>query len=226
MALLVESVKSVEIKWTNGQYPVLDNSDVAHKYVRMYCNTNQVPALPFCGPYTKPHGARGVIKNYHLCFNPKLGNCVFVIRSITYVCVACTSIIYKPFISGIPSDKQEQYKPVTNCTYLPVLGPFKNWNIIHLSQKSTPYGAFDEIHQVVLYGISDNMALLVESVKYGSINTTYASTNIFYVIMFTPEAYTLQDNTTIDGKFITSGEFFFKTQYIFSMQVNTNWFWY
>ena len=29
-------------------------------------------------------------------------------------------------------------------------------------QKSTPSDAFDEIHQVVLDGISDNMALLVE----------------------------------------------------------------
>ena len=41
-------------------------------------------------------------------------------------------------------------------------GPLTNWKIIQLSQKSTPSDAFDEIHQVVLDGISDNMALLVE----------------------------------------------------------------
>ena len=45
-------------------------------------------------------------------------------------------------------------------------------NIIQLSHKSTPYDAFDEIHQVVLDGISDNMALLFESGKYGTINAT------------------------------------------------------
>ena len=43
------------------------------KDVKMYCNTNQLPALPFCGPYFKPHGAIGLGKNYHLRFDPKLG---------------------------------------------------------------------------------------------------------------------------------------------------------
>ena len=73
-----------------------------------------------------------------------------------------------------------------------------------MSHKSTPYEAFDEIHQVVIDGISDNMALLVESGKYVAINTTDTITNELYVIMFTSEAYTLQDNTIIDGKIITA----------------------
>ena len=82
-----------------------------------------------------------------------------------------------------------------------------------MSQKSTPYDEFDEIHQVVLDGISDNMALLVEWVKYCAINTTDTSTNRFYVIIFTSEAYTLQDNTTIDWQIITAGELVVKAQY-------------
>ena len=49
------------------------------------------------------------------------------------------------------------------------------------------------------------MASLAESGKYGSINTTDTSTNGFYVIMFTHGAYTLQENTTIDGQIITAG---------------------
>ena len=44
------------------------------------------------------------------------------------------------------------------------------------------------------------MASLVASGKYGHIRKTDTTTNGFYVIMFTSEAYTLQDNTTIDGK--------------------------
>ena len=82
---------------------------------------------------------------------------------IPCACVVCTSMIDKPWISGIPSDEQDSYKPVTKCNYWPVLGYFKSWNIILLSHNSTPSDAFDEIHQFVLYGISDNMALLVES---------------------------------------------------------------
>ena len=33
----------MEIKWTDRQYHVQDNSAVSHKDVRMYCNTNQFP---------------------------------------------------------------------------------------------------------------------------------------------------------------------------------------
>ena len=69
------------------------------------------------------------------------------------------------------------------------------------------------------------MDLLVESGKYGAINTTYVSTNGFYVIVFTSGAYTLQENTTIDRQIITAGELVFKVQYICSVQVDTNWYW-
>ena len=43
--------------------------------------------------------------------------------------------------------------------------------------------------------------------------------------MFTPGAYTLQENTTIVGKIITDGELFVKAQYLCSMQIDTTWYW-
>ena len=64
----------MEIKWTDKQYHIQDNADVAHQDAIMYCNINQSPALSFCGPYPKPHGARGSSKHYHLRFDPKLVN--------------------------------------------------------------------------------------------------------------------------------------------------------
>ena len=94
-----------------------------------------------------------------------------------------------------------------------------------MSQKSTPSDAFDETHQVVLDQISDNMSSLVVSGNYGAISTTDTETNGFYDIMFTSGAYTLQDNTTIDGQIITTDELVVKEQYICSMQVETNWYW-
>ena len=44
-----------KIKCTDKEYHVQDNADVAHKYVKIYCDTNQFPALSFSVPYTKPH---------------------------------------------------------------------------------------------------------------------------------------------------------------------------
>ena len=171
----------------------------------MYCNTNQFPALTFCGPHSKPHGARRLSKHYHLLFDTKLGNGVCAICRIPCCFVVCTSMLHKPWIPGIPSDEQERYKSFTKCTYWPVLGSFNNWNIIPLSHKSTASDASDEIHQVVLDEKSDNKVSLVESVNSVAINTTDTKTNELYVIIFISESYTLQDNTTIYGKVITAG---------------------
>ena len=61
-------------KWTDRSYHVQDYADVAHKDVKINCDTNQFPALPLCGPHPKPRGARGVSKYYHLRFDPNLGH--------------------------------------------------------------------------------------------------------------------------------------------------------
>ena len=129
----------------------------------MYCDTNQLPTLPFCGSYPKSHGARGLGKHYRLRIDPNLGHGICAMFRIPCACVVCTSMLDKPWISGIQSTKQARYQPVTNCTYWLVLGPYKNWNIIELTPKSTPFEAFDDIHKVVLDEITDNMDSLVQS---------------------------------------------------------------
>ena len=95
----------MEIKWTDRQYHFYYNADVSHKYVIMYCNTNQFLALTLFGPHSKPRCARGLIKHYHLRFDTKLGNGVCAIRRISSACVSCTKMLEKPWIYGILSDK-------------------------------------------------------------------------------------------------------------------------
>ena len=68
--------------------------------------------------------------------------------------------------------------------------------------------------KVVLDGISENMALLVQSGMYGAINTADSTKNGFYVIQFISETYTLQNNRTIYGQVISSGGLVFKAQYL------------
>ena len=182
----------------------------------MYCDNSQFPTLTFCGFHTKPHETRGLGKQesiiYVLIQNLDHGICA--ISRIPCACVACTSMLDKPSISSIQSTKQARYQPVTNCTYWPVLGSYKNWTTIKLTPKSIPSDAFDEIHHVVLDGISENMASSVQSGMYCAIKTYYNTLNGFYVIQFISEAYTLQNNTTINGQVISSGELVFKAQYL------------
>ena len=54
------------------------------------------------------------------------------------------------------------------------------------------------------------MASLVQSDKFGAINTDETTKNLYYVIKFISEAHTLQNNTTIDEQIISSSELDFK----------------
>ena len=92
----------MERKRTERKYHVQDNASAELKDVKMYCNKNQFLALLFCGPHSNPHCARGLGKYYHLRFDTKLGMGECAIRRITCACVACTSMLEKPWISGIP----------------------------------------------------------------------------------------------------------------------------
>ena len=83
-----------------------------------------------------------------------------------------------------------------------------------MSPKSKPFEVFEEINQVVLDGISDNMAALVQCGNCGSINRSDTTANGYNVINFISEAYMLQNNTTICRQIIPAGELVFKAQYV------------
>ena len=85
-------------KYTDIEYHVQDNDDASQKYVKIYCDTNQYPALPFCGPHAIPHGEMGLSKHYNLRFDTKLGHGICAIIRIPCDCVEFTSMIDQPCI--------------------------------------------------------------------------------------------------------------------------------
>ena len=98
--------RASKLKFTDREYHIQDNADVAHKDVKMYCDKNQFPALPFCGPHTQPPGSRGLSKHYNLRFDPNIGHDICAISFIPCACIACTSMLDKPWICGIQSKKK------------------------------------------------------------------------------------------------------------------------
>ena len=115
----------------------------------------------------------------------------------------------------------------TNLSQMLLTGQFLDYTTIVISftcHRNQQLEAFEDINQVVLDQISDNMESLVQSEKYGSINTTDTTTNGYYVIKFILEAYRLKNNTTIDGQCFAV-ELVFKAQYLCSMQGNTDLYW-
>ena len=82
------SKRSRKIKWTDREYHIEDNADVSNKDVKLYCDTNQFPTLPFCGSYSNHRVPRVLSKNYHLFFDPKFGHGICAIFRISCACVA------------------------------------------------------------------------------------------------------------------------------------------
>ena len=73
-----------------------------------------------------------------------------------------------------------------------MLGYFENWNILQLSPEATSCEEIDKINQFILDSISNDMAELLQTGKYGIIDTTEKTTMGYYVIKFMSEAYTLK----------------------------------
>ena len=115
-----------ERKWAGRKYHVQDNDDVSHKDVKMYCDTNQFPELPFCGPHPKPNVARGLSKHYHLRFDPKLGHVICEIFRILCACVGCTSILENPGFLVY----HHRNRHATNLSPIVIIGQF--WDHIKL----------------------------------------------------------------------------------------------
>ena len=70
----------------------------------------------------------------------------------------------------VTATTQPHYQTVVDCTYWPVLVLLNNWNIINFTNIIKSSEDFDEVHQVVLDGISDTMYSLVQIGKHGDIN--------------------------------------------------------
>ena len=62
---------------------------------------------------------------------------------------------------GVDPIKQPRYQPVVDCKYCNVLGSLNNLNVIQFTDRKTLSEDFDEVHKVMHYIISDNMAFLV-----------------------------------------------------------------
>ena len=142
---------------------------------------------------------------------PRLGNGKCAIRQIPCDCNACTNMLDKNWEIGVDFIYQPRYQTVKDLTYWSVLGFFNNWYIIKFSNKSTTGEYFDEVHKVVLYGISENMSLIVQNGKYDAVNTAYLTTLGYYVVKFVSEPYMLQVNKTMSNQVINSGDLIVNT---------------
>ena len=92
----------MERKWIERNYHVQDNASVELKDVKIIVTQINSQHYPSVVHITNLMAQWGMGKNYHLRFDPKLGMGVCAIRCIPCTCVACTKMMDKPCIFGIP----------------------------------------------------------------------------------------------------------------------------
>ena len=127
-------------------------------------------------------------------------------QQIPFAFLECTNMLDNPWDPGLYHPQQTRYQPVVNCTHWSVLGSFNNCNNIQLANETTCSEEFDEIHQVVLYGISANMESLLNNGKYSAINAAYTTYMAYYVMSYVSEPFALQYYITIDAQVSKSDE--------------------
>ena len=69
------------------------------------------------------------------------------------------------------------------------------------------------------------MGVLVQSGKFGTINTTGYTTMGYFVIKFVLEAYTIQEDISCYIQISTVGEIVSKAQYLSCMQEISKFYW-
>ena len=105
------------------------------KCIKIFCDTTMFPLWLFCGPNTKLHGVRVLMKHYHMILDTKLGQVTYETYIISCVCYVCKYMLYRTWDLSISPPNQPWYQPVQVYTYWPVLVSFNNWNIITFSNK-------------------------------------------------------------------------------------------
>ena len=72
-----------------------------------------------------------------------------------------------------------------------MLGSFNSCNILRFANKTTCSEDFNEVHKVLFDGMSTNMALLVQTGKYGAINAADPTTLAYYVVKYALDTFKL-----------------------------------
>ena len=70
------------------------------------------------------------------------------------------------------------------------------------------------MHKVVIGGISENMASLVQARKCGVINAADPTKMGYYMIKYLSEPYKIQEDQTTYGKVSKAGELVVKVEYL------------
>jgi hypothetical protein len=189
-------------------YLLQNKEDVEHSNITMSWQRKLFPVLPEVEGQPKIRGRNGVLTHYHFRLDPNLGAGKCAIRRIPCACPACVQTLlldWDPTIT-IPKD-QPRYQPVKRCHFHDILGKYNNWIIMEFNNKGSPDEDLDDVHAVVLKGMTETTMEQIEIDGYGAVSTDDPKTAGYYIVRFTTGPYTLQsDHIAENGDVYKTGE--------------------
>ena len=84
-------------QYQSRTYNVQSKSDVNHRGMKMVWNNNHFPSIKFIIGKVLPYGSKRILIHYYYRSDPKLGPGTVLIRRISCMCHACTTILSLPW---------------------------------------------------------------------------------------------------------------------------------
>ena len=198
-------------------YLIQNKNDATLTAINMTWNNSLFPKLPESGNSAPIRGKCGVMTHYHYRLDPKLGEGVCAIHCIPCACAACVQQLQLPWDPKLShASKQPRYQSAQECVYQSILGSFNDWIIMPFQNKSTSEETFEEVHKIVLNGMTESKAELIFADGYGAVAADDVKTAGYYIVRFTSPAYTLQEaHTSKEGDTFDVGELVADAVYLY-----------
>ena len=169
----------------------------------------------------------GLIAHYNVQVSRDLGVGKAAVRKIPCGCVPCLRRMALPWVPGVAPEEQPRYASSTDCVYWPIFKQadgepgINDWRIIHLRPgKDSDAAEEEEALADALAGVTAEMAAGIRIGKYGAFATLDEDADGYYVVGWTSEPYTLQEDIDLEqydppiviksGELVCDAEFFNK----------------
>ena len=134
---------------------------------------------------------------YHVRYNTELGKGFCAMWRIPCACTGCVEQLSKPWLTKLGKTKQPRYviEPET-CKYSSILRGYNKWYIAKLNLKKETINPDEKKikDELVLQGMTQAAANDIEYNTMGDFQTSEKNTHGYYIVKWTGNAYTLQEN--------------------------------
>ena len=121
-------------------------------------------------------------------------------RHIPCACSGCVEKLSKPWLPNLEKTQQPRYgiEPDT-CRYSSILRGYNKWYIAKLNLKKETTKPNDKKikDELVLHGMNQAAADKIEYNNMGTFQTSDCTTHGYYIVKWTGNAYTLQENINV-----------------------------